>query len=432
MTLFYQSSSVEQSSLMAMLLLTLIFSLFSLIVAFGSEKNRLYKYIDAGLFLLLFVILTTLANIYSQIDDGYPVSISFPLPMWLLWCITGAAALYLICESVRRYRRRGEHLSRNSVKQAMDTLPSAVCYFAPSGAVKLCNLQMHRLFYRLAQNELQTLDELTQGLSECDSKSGIVRLSDQRQTYLFPDGKVWRYSQTEVVADGVTYTEALFSDVTELYEKNLELQQQTKQLKKISRDLKQLSDNVQKLTKEREVLAAKTKLHDQMGAGLIAIRQILRQNTTSKENAAAVTQFRRAIQILQEENAYPQDDVAEFIRDAAVSGIHVEITGELPQEEELLHLLLPVMREACVNAARHADASALYVTAEQTEDAVILHIGNDGKQPEGEIVPRGGLADHRKYIMEAGGSMEIQSQPAFMLTVTLPAGKQEKNQEVPV
>ena len=75
-----------------------------------------------------------------------------------------------------------------------------------------------------------------------------------------------------------------------------------------------------------------------MGAGLIAIRQILRQNTTSKENAAAVTQFRRAIQILQEENAYPQDDVAEFIRDAAVSGIHVEITGELPQELSLIHI----------------------------------------------------------------------------------------------
>ena len=232
---------------------------------------------------------------------------------------------------------------------------------------------MHRLFYRLAQNELQTLDELTQALSECDSKSGIVRLSDQRQTYLFPDGKVWRYSQTEVVAEGVTYTEALFSDVTELYEKNLELQQQTKQLKKISRDLKQLSDNVQKLTKEREVLAAKTKLHDQMGAGLIAIRQILRQNTTSKENAAAVMQFRRAIQILQEENAYPQDDVAEFIRDAAVSGIHVEITGELPQEEELLHLLLPVMREACVNAARHAPLPCAYPTTAHSRKARLCH-----------------------------------------------------------
>lgn len=432
MTLFYQSSGAERSLLMVALLLTLIFSLISLIAAFGIEKSRLYKYIDAGLFLLLFVILTALANIYFQINKGYPVGISFPLPMWLLWCITGAAALYLICQAVIRYRRRGEQLSRNSVKQAMDTLPSAVCYFAPSGAVKLCNLQMHRLFHRLAQSELQTLDELTRGLSECDSKSGIIKLSDRRQTYLFPDGKVWRYSQTEVVAEGVTYTEALFSDVTELYEKNLELQQQTKQLKKISRNLKQLSDNVQELTKEREVLAAKTKLHDRMGAGLIAIRQILRQNASSKENAAAVTQFRRAIQILQEENTYPQDGVAEFVRDAAVSGIHVEITGELPKEEELLGLLLPVMREACVNAARHADASALYITAERTEDAVILRITNDGKQPECEIVPRGGLADHNKYIMKAGGIMEIQSQPEFMLTVTLPERKRKKNQEVPV
>lgn len=244
-------------------------------------------------------------------------------------------------------------------------------------------------FRSLTQSDLQNFDELKQALEECDQENGIIKLSDERQTYLFPDGKVWRYSQTEVtVKTGTIYTEAIFSEVTEQYEKHQELKRQTEQLKKISRDLKQLSDNVQKLTKEREVLAAKTKLHDQMGAGLIAIRQILRQNTTSKENAAAVTQFRRAIQILQEENAYPQDDVAEFIRDAAVSGIHVEITGELPQEEELLHLLLPVMREACVNAARHADASALYVTAEQTEDAVILHIGNDGKQPEGEIVPQ--------------------------------------------
>lgn len=421
MTLFYQSSAVEQSSLMVTLLLTLIFSLFSLITAFGSGKSRLCKYIDIGLFLLLFVILTILANIYSQIDDGYPISISFPLPMWLLWFITGAAVLYLICETLRRYRRRDEYLNRNSVKQAMDTLPNAVCYFEPSGAVKLCNLQMHRLFHRLAQSELQTLDELTQALSECDRKSGIIKLSDERQTYLFPDGKVWRYSQAAVFAENVTYTEALFSDVTELYEKNLELQQQTKQLKKISHDLKQLSDNVHKLTKERGVLAAKTKLHDQMGAGLIAIRQILRQNTTSKENANAVTQFRRAIQILQEENAYPQDDVAEFIRDAAVSGIHVEITGELPKDYKLLHILLPVMREACVNAARHADASVLYIAAEQTEDAVTLRITNDGKQPEDKIVPQGGLADHMKYIMEVGGNMEIESQPAFMLTVTLPA-----------
>ena len=136
-----------------------------------------------------------------------------------------------------------------------------------------------------------------------------------------------------------------------------------------------------------------------MNMGVAAIRQILRQNTTSEENAAAVRQFRRAIQVLREENVYPRDDVSEFIRDAEVSGVRVEINGELPTEAKLLKVLLAVMREACINAARHADATAMYVVSEQTEAAVTLHITNNGRQPEGDITPPGracvsGKTDH--------------------------------------
>ena len=75
----------------------------------------------------------------------------------------------------------------------------------------------------------------------------------------------------------------------------------------------------------------KSRLHDQMNMGVSAIRQMLRQNVTSEENTSAIVQFRRAIQVLREENPYPQDDVTEFIRDAAVSGIQVNITGKLPE-----------------------------------------------------------------------------------------------------
>ena len=158
-----------------------------------------------------------------------------------------------------------------------------------------------------------------------------------------------------------------------------------------------------------------------MGSGLLAIRRILQQKTDSSENNAAVMQFRRAVEALQEENIIQQYDVSEFIRDAAVSGIRVEITGELPKEKGLLRLILPILREACVNAARHADAAALYIAAEQTEDSVILRITNDGKPPDNEVVPSGGLADFGKRVAEAGGSMIIQSRPEFVLTVAIPA-----------
>ena len=62
-------------------------------------------------------------------------------------------------------------------------------------------------------------------------------------------------------------------DVTKQYHEKINLTKQTEKLKEISRELRYLSDNVLILTREREVLAAKTKLHDQMGAGLTAIRQ---------------------------------------------------------------------------------------------------------------------------------------------------------------
>lgn len=176
----------------------------------------------------------------------------------------------------------------------------------------------------------------------------------------------------------------------------------------------------------------KLRLHDQMNMGVSAIRQMLRQNITSEENASAIVQFRRAIQVLQEENAYPQDDVTEFIRDAAVSGIQVKITGDLPETEKTLHLILTVMREACVNAARHADATMLYVTVKQKLDAVILRMTNDGKPPKEEVTSRGGLADLSRMIEEAGGRIEIQSRPVFVLTVTLPICEQKTEQEVPV
>lgn len=321
-------------------------------------------------------------------------------------------------------RIKKKHALRWAVKEALDTLPSAVCYFTAAGNVKLCNTAMCDLIRKITQNDLQTLDELNEALDSCNQNTGVIR---EGNLFLFPDGHAWQYSVDKVTAaDGRIYTEAVLSDVTELYEKRQKLQRQSRELKKMYRELKILSANVLEMTREEEILNLKSRLHDQMNMGVAAIRQILRQNTTSEENAAAIAQFRRGIQVLQEENAYPQDDIAEFIRDAEVSGIRVEITGDFPEEKEVLHLLLPVLREACVNAARHADASVLYITAERKSNAMRLLLTNDGRQPQQEIVPRGGLVDLGRMLAEAGGKIEIQSQPQFLLTVTLPIGTEKE------
>ena len=419
---FYLSSALAQTILLVALFLTLILSLFLQLTAYGRQRDKWKRYLHLSVFLFLLILLSVLADASSQINEGLQYKTWLPLPMWLLWCITFAADFLMIWDIAGLCRLRRQALGRDSIKQALDMLPSGICYFAPSGRVKLCNRQMNSLFHTISQGDLQTLAELQDALSDCDACSGVIRLSWERQTYLFPDGKAWRYRQSEVKAsDGATYTEAVFSDITELYNKNLELKAQIKRLKAISRELKWLSDNALILTREKEVLSAKTKLHDDMGAGLIAIRHILHHNRT-EEAANAMDLFRRAVSAIKYDNAYPRgrSELDRFLHDAEAIGIKVNLSGDLPEQEELRHVMILAMRECLTNSVRHAGATTIHITAEKKGDSVSVKITNDGRSPETEVVPKGGLHNLYRHIIDFGGTMEIQSKPSFALTVVLP------------
>ena len=423
---FYLSSTEAQSILLAALFLTLILSLFLQIVSFTGYRDKRNRYMNMPIFLFLFILLSELTDAFSRMNEGIEYKTWLPLPLWLLWCIVASADFLLIWEIVRLRRLKRQELSRDSVKQAIDLLPSGICYFTPSGSVKLCNMQMHILFRTLSQSDLQTLTELQDALAHCDAGSGVIRLSHERQTYLFPDGKAWRYRQNVVTdEDGAVYTETIFSDMTELYHKKLELKEQIKQLNAISRELKLLSDNVLILTREKEVLSAKTKLHDYMGAGLIAMRQILRHNQT-EEAANAIELLRQAVSAIKNDNTYPQgrSELDGFMHDAEAIGIKVNLSGELPEQEELRCVMILAMRECLTNSVRHAGATALHVAVEKSGDSISMKITNDGKAPETEVVPKGGLHNLYRHIADCGGTMEIQWKPVFVLTVVLPETKE--------
>ena len=423
---FYLSSVPAQTILLVALFFTMILSLFLQLAAYDRWRDKWNRYLHLFVILFLYILLSVLADASSRISKGLEYKTWLPLPMMLLWSITFAADLLIIWDIVRLYRPGKQALSRDSIKQALDMLPSGICYFTPSGRVKLCNIQMDSLFHTISQSDFQTLTELQDALSDCDACSGVICLSKERQTYLFPDGKAWRYRQTEVKAsDGDMYTEAVFSDITELYNKNLELKAQIKRLNAISRELKWLSDNVLILTREKEVLSAKTKLHDDMGAGLIAIRHMLLCNGT-KEAATAMDLFHRAVSAIKYDNAYPQgrSDLERFLQDAEAIGIKINLTGELPKQEELLRVTILAMRECLTNSVRHAKATTIHITVEKKEDAISMKITNDGRPPETEVVPKGGLFNLQRHIMDLGGTMEIQSKPGFALTVVLPAVKE--------
>lgn len=423
MTPFYMVSLAGQSALLICLFFALLAGMFYLLLTVQKGVSRLGWLLAAGALLALFLLLCLLTVSFDQTEAGAVERPRFSPPIWALWAVTGAAGIIFLYKDIRCLTKKDDTLGLHSIRQAMDTLPSGIGFFTQAGLPVLCNLQLYRLYWMLAQRDLQHLEELQQALAACDETSRVVRLSGEGRSYLFPDQKAWRYTRTPVtVSDGTVFIQVVFSDVTALYEKSLELEEQTKKLEAFARDLKALSDNAQTLTKESEILAAKTRLHDQIGAGIVAIRQLLRQEPPPQDAEESLRLFQKAVNALKSDNAAGEKhgELAEFLQDAATIGVKVQLTGALPQQEDAARLFVLALRECLANGVRHAGATKLLATITEDGGSVSLRVANDGAPPQGEIVPRGGLLNLRRQAAGLGGRLEIQSLSRFALTVTVP------------
>lgn len=320
--------------------------------------------------------------------------------------------------------------NRSSIKEAMDTLPIGICYFSGSGMIKLCNKQMFRLYHMMTGRDLQNLAELRETLSGEDIRTEVIRLPESGQLYLFPDGKVWKYHENMVAAgDGNTYTEARFTDVTELRERQLELEEQVKRLKQMNGKIRKLSENAATAAKEREILAAKTRLHAQMGENLTVLRQTFSVPDSAKTQETAVQAMLRTVQFLMTERDTDETDAGfeEFLKLAANSGVEVRMEGILPKKQEAREVFMIAIRECLTNSVRHGEADQLWIAISEEKNRVICKITNNGILPKTEVIPGGGLKNLQHHVENCNGSMMICTEPFFSLTVILPDREEKKS-----
>lgn len=406
-----------QTFLMLAILLSLVASLILLLIFQDMKIDNRKRHMNIAIFVFLFLLVNALAYSYEA-ERGKPTYFQMPtVPLWIWWCIVGVIDGLLIWEGFWLYRTRKEKIRQNSIKEAMNVLPIGICYFTEDGYVKLCNEQMYRLFQTMTRKDLQKREELKEALRLCE-RYGVSRINN-KEIYLFPDGKAWSYRENKVTdRKGTVYMEAIFLDITKQYEEKINLTKQTEQLKEIAKELRYLSDNVLILTREREVLAAKTKLHNQMGAGLTAIRQSLTQEKA--DDKEAVRLLRHAVNAIWNDNQYPleEGDFERFLQDAKTLGVEVVCVGNLPDEEDFSGIFVLAMRECLTNGVCHAGATELFIQMQNENHQYSICITNNGDVPDKEIVPKGGLYNISRHVFDYGGEMRIQSFPYFALTIT--------------
>ena len=305
---------------------------------------------------------------------------------------------------------------RNSVKEALDNLPSGVCFFDRNGVLTLCNYQMYRLFFALTGRDLQSLTEMQEVLN-ADSES----CRKENDIFLLDDGSAWRFTQECVTTEDLkTYTQFTASNVTELYRRQKELEHDKLELAEYAKRMRRLSADIITLIREEESLNMKMRIHDDIGRSVIATRQFLQQNRPMKE--LDLTVWKKAVRLLKHDNELreEQDAIAGLMSAAYGIGIKIIIDGELPESNAVSDVIIAAIRECMTNAVRHAGAKELYVNLTCDGNRAVAVISNDGAVPEGKIVEGGGLASLRVRIRNCGGTMLIESSPKFALMVSVP------------
>lgn len=319
--------------------------------------------------------------------------------------------------------RRGR-ITPDSVKEALDALPDGVCFSRPDGSPLLVNAQMdelaHDLFGTHITNErrlwerVNAADCLMDATSECVPGSPDVLLR-------LPDACGWVFRRSDIETGSVAAVETIATDVSEELALASELERRNRRLAEVRQRLRAYSADLVRLTREEEVLAAKVRVHDEVGRALVALRAYERQDEAHRDREALLTAWQRTMRLMQV--ALEEDDTTDrwlLLNEAAQAvDVRLVVTGEMPPQGSALDLLVVIVHECLNNAVRHAGAHEVAVSLREEAGELLVRVTNDGTPPTGPVDETGGLANLRAAIERAHGTMLVEWSPQYAVTVRL-------------
>jgi signal transduction histidine kinase len=281
---------------------------------------------------------------------------------------------------------------------------------------------MYDLCQQIVGRDLQNAWLFWEILSKGVVRSDVERLTQGEQpSFRLTDGTVWSFSRSvregvvQLIAADITHLQKLADDLAEI---NLELAERNLRLREYRK-------NAERLARLQEQLDTKARIHSQFGQALLATRHFLLSQDEPAE--AVLRRWEETIDSLRvSKGTHPIGGSLESLQDAAqAAGLTLDIHGSLPDHSKTATLFLFAAMEALTNAVRHADAQRLYFEITQTEDLDIARFANDGNIPTEPVTEGGGLGSLRRKTEQAGGTMTIETKPAFALVLAVPKERRD-------
>lgn len=329
-----------------------------------------------------------------------------------------------------------KNTSAKMIKKAIDSYPGGICFSALDGRVILVNEKMNQLVLELTGhtilNEKAAWEELT-NFANNDKAEKLTQSwlpkdtnnengsTHQQLFFRFSDSLVWRFELRFLDSNTVQIEAA---EITELYRLSEELYENTIRLQEMQKRQKALLDSIVEVNLNKEILAAKMHIHDELGHCLLATTKAITEDSLA-ENADVLRESWsstiRDVSNIPMAWTVPDSSLqSELLQVAELIDCKVTFLGEQPKSRKALQLLYAAVREALTNAVRHADATELTVKIKQDKQRYHMEISDNGGVSVSSITEGNGLSALRQRLEQEGATLKVLCDNSVSLLVDIP------------
>lgn len=334
----------------------------------------------------------------------------FPIPYWgyiasgsLVFLLARTAHLLYICLSnVRRYP------GRLGIKYALDNTEEGIAFVNRYGQIAYINPALKNVLDEMGISSYGKASEIVKSVFDRAERNG--RIVSERSAVVGVNERFYKFDVEKPLSQIVCM------DVTKEEKLTKEAEESGQRLAQTNAELKKAFSSVEDVDAERELLALKGYIHDELAQQLSVLHTFLLQ-----DDSIDLTGIKKMLDLPEStqwawNKARDPEETKELL---AMLGVELCITGTLPVEADARAYALKFIKETATNALRHGKAKRINVRFEQDGNDYVLSATDDGESAE-TFSYGNGLTSLAFGAEKAGGTMRVDLSPGFTVVARLP------------
>lgn len=209
-------------------------------------------------------------------------------------------------------------------------------------------------------------------------------------------------------------------DITQEVEVLREIERTNAELAAQQAELQASMETVQEAAENEAMLRMRGRVHDVIGQRLSLLHRALEDNAVSDEQLDRLKPLLNGIlnDLAAETAANPTDELAATIAAFELTGVTVNVMGELPKDPKRAKVFADCIRESTTNAVKHARSTTVNATITPTS----LAVTNDGPLPTMPLHEGTGLTNMRRAAASIGAILSFEVvEASFTVRLDIPA-----------